>query len=262
MAGSLLGDEGPTLCRWARWRFATRSKTRSFLPDLPDGQITHFLSSPFRKNIPLSPSGKSALPARAIPFRKRGVGHRHERWDGMRWTRQCARRACQCVRRSRVVLTPRRWRQVLEELTLLGSDGDKKARSPRRARRKPLKPLRRECRIASAEPVCSCALFCAFLHTRPRVQRAPAIPCSLFFFGGSTSCKPRANRAARRRTCVCGLRWVCRLTKQLSSPGLTVVARSSRAKTRSYCFPACPFRALGPSHGPGFSAKRALKIAL
>src|SRR6478752_6674542 len=75
MAGSLLGDEGPTLCRWARWRFATRSKTRSFLPDLPDGQITHFLSSPFRKNIPLSPSGKSALPARAIPFRKRGVGH-------------------------------------------------------------------------------------------------------------------------------------------------------------------------------------------
>jgi hypothetical protein len=23
-----------------------------------------------------------------IPFRERGVGHRHERWDGMRWTRQ------------------------------------------------------------------------------------------------------------------------------------------------------------------------------
>ena len=23
-----------------------------------------------------------------IPFRKRGVGHRHGRWDGMRWTRQ------------------------------------------------------------------------------------------------------------------------------------------------------------------------------
>ena len=54
----------------------------------PVGQITENLSSPQRKNIPLSPSGKSALPARAIPFRKRGVGHRHERWDGMRWTRQ------------------------------------------------------------------------------------------------------------------------------------------------------------------------------
>jgi hypothetical protein len=24
----------------------------------------------------------------AIPSRERGVGHRHERWDGMRWTRQ------------------------------------------------------------------------------------------------------------------------------------------------------------------------------
>jgi hypothetical protein len=36
-----------------------------------------------------------------------------------------------------VVLTPRRWRQVLERLTLLWSDGVKKARSPRRARYKP-----------------------------------------------------------------------------------------------------------------------------
>jgi hypothetical protein len=40
-------------------------------------------------------------------------------------------------------------------------------------------PPRRECRIASAEPVCSCAFFCALLHTRPRVQRAPGIPCAL-----------------------------------------------------------------------------------
>jgi hypothetical protein len=52
---------------------------------------------------------------------------------GMRWTRWCARRARQCVRRSRVVLTPRRWCQVLGKLTLLGSDGGKKARSPGRA---------------------------------------------------------------------------------------------------------------------------------
>jgi hypothetical protein len=48
-------------------------------------------------------------------------------------------------RRSRVVLTPRRWRQVG------GSDssgeGGNKARSPGRARRKPLKPLRGECRV-------------------------------------------------------------------------------------------------------------------
>jgi hypothetical protein len=48
--------------------------------------------------------------------------------------------AYSCGRRSRVVLTPRRWRQVGErDFT---GDGDKKARSPGRARRKPLKPLR------------------------------------------------------------------------------------------------------------------------
>ena len=50
-----------------------------------------------------------------------------------------------CGRRSRVVLTPRRRRQALEKRAsckFLGGDGDKKARSPRRARRKPLKPLR------------------------------------------------------------------------------------------------------------------------
>ena len=54
-------------------------------------------------------------------------------------------------RRSRVVLTPRRWRQgggrhlcptgLLEVLHSAG-DGGKQARSPGRARRKPLKPLR------------------------------------------------------------------------------------------------------------------------
>src|ERR1700691_3200620 len=50
-----------------------------------------------------------------------------------------------CGRRSRVVLTPRRWRQVGEnDFT---GDGGNKARSPGRARRNPLKPLRREGRV-------------------------------------------------------------------------------------------------------------------
>jgi hypothetical protein len=50
-----------------------------------------------------------------------------------------------CGRRSRVVLTPRRRRQVGGGNS--ADDGDKKARSPGRSRRKPLKPLRRECRV-------------------------------------------------------------------------------------------------------------------
>jgi hypothetical protein len=69
----------------------------------------------------------------------------------MRWTRVA--RADECAiggRRSRVVLMPRRWRQILEKLTLLRDDGDNKARSPGRSRRKPLKPLRREGRVQPA----------------------------------------------------------------------------------------------------------------
>src|ERR1700733_2715475 len=38
------------------------------------------------------------------------------------------------------------------------------------------KPLRREGRTASAEPVCSCAFFYLPVHMRPRVQRAPGLP--------------------------------------------------------------------------------------
>ena len=34
-------------------------------------------------------------------------------------------------------------------------------------------------------PVCSCAPFLHFWHTRPRVQRAPGIPCALFFSRGA-----------------------------------------------------------------------------
>ena len=40
------------------------------------------LSSPVRKNISVFPKRKSALYPSAIPSRKRGVGHRHERWGG------------------------------------------------------------------------------------------------------------------------------------------------------------------------------------
>jgi hypothetical protein len=53
-------------------------------------------------------------------------------------------------RRSRVVLMPRRWHQVPRKQAScksLGGEGGKQARSPGRARRKPLKPLRGECRV-------------------------------------------------------------------------------------------------------------------
>src|ERR1700735_5495886 len=61
--------------------------------------------------------------------------------QGMRWTRAALlTRALICGRRSRVVLTPRRWRQASQKC--LRGDGGKQARSPGRARNKLLKPSR------------------------------------------------------------------------------------------------------------------------
>ena len=160
----------------------------------PVGQITENLSSPQRKNIPLSPSGKSALPARAVSPDERGGSRSSRTCGGMRWTRIAAKDERRyLVRRSRVVLTPRRWCQVRERLTLLGSDGDNKARSPRRARRKPLKPLRREGRMLSAEPVCSCAFSNAqFAHETAGAARTRSSLRPLAW-EGQNSCKPRAQ---------------------------------------------------------------------
>src|SRR3981189_913318 len=81
-------------------------------------------------------------------FARDGVAGRVERLVS---DQQRADERCCSVRRSRVVLTPRCWRQVRgglvcptglgQSLNPLG-DGGKRARSPGRARRKPLKPLR------------------------------------------------------------------------------------------------------------------------
>ena len=113
------------------------------------------------------------------------------------------------VRQSRVVLAPVAGVKSAEaQHTQPGllrcqfaDDGDKTNSSPGRARNKPLKPLRREGRMFSAEPVCSCAdLFRAFLHMRPRVQRAPGLPCALCFREGRMMDMTRADGVARMRT--------------------------------------------------------------
>ena len=71
---------------------------------------------------------------------------------GMRWTLLVREtNAPTSGRRSRVVLTPRRWRQALRKYPL--GDGGKKARSPGRARSKPLKPFARGKPDDTAVPV-------------------------------------------------------------------------------------------------------------
>src|SRR6266850_1281071 len=80
-------------------------------------------------------------------FARDGIAGRVERLVS---DQQRADERCCSVRRSRVVLTPRRWRQVRGvksarpglDKNMSAGDGGKTARSPGRARRKPLKPLR------------------------------------------------------------------------------------------------------------------------
>jgi hypothetical protein len=136
-----------------------------------------------RKNHPSGKSvssGKSCpAPARKIfrfPF---GANHlhplsrpapsggaardRHETRGGMRWTRAVPKtRALACGRRSRVVLTPRRWRQVSREASFSGATVTTKP-DRRGARRKPLKPLRGECRAFRRDrgDLLACFLFFA-----------------------------------------------------------------------------------------------------
>ena len=112
----------------------------------------------------------------------------------MRWTQMVLlTRAPACGRRSRVVLTPRRRRQVSGGNS--ADDGDKKARSPGRARRKPLKPLRAGMPGYSGATVVtnSCAFYT--LRTRLRVHWAPGIPRARCFQGG----KFMHNSGASRR---------------------------------------------------------------
>jgi hypothetical protein len=100
-----------------------------------------------------------------------------------------------------VVLTPRRWRQVGGRKS--ADDGGKQARSPRRARRKPLKPLRGECRAFSGVTVVTNAR--AYYHyTRGcgRIGR-PAFPAPSDRRGRDVPAKTRAKHAARSRSRVC-----------------------------------------------------------
>jgi hypothetical protein len=107
----------------------------------------------------------------------------------MQWT-QAARltSALPCGRQSRVVLTPRRRRQVSggdvgpngPDTPLSAGDGDKKARSPGSAK-ETVKTIAQETPGVSGEPVVT-MLVCFFnSHARLRVQRAPGFPCALCF---------------------------------------------------------------------------------
>src|SRR3981081_3793923 len=135
-------------------------------------------------------------------FARDGIAGRVERLVS---DQQRADERCCCVRRSRVVLTPRRWRQVRGvasaqpglDKTISAGDGGKRARSPGRARHKLLKPLRAGTsgdsgvlvvtRVLSTTTSAHEAAGAAGTRRSPRPQRA------------EDKATARAHRVARRK---------------------------------------------------------------
>ena len=83
-------------------------------------------------------------------------------------------------------------------------DGGKTNSSPGRARHKPSNHCAGNVGCSPLPCMLVCALSCP-LHTGPRVQRAPGIPCALSLPRAKRSGKPRARCAARTLICVCSL---------------------------------------------------------
>jgi hypothetical protein len=71
---------------------------------------------------------------------------------------------------------PRRWGQALRDVSK--SDGGYQARHTEESTEQPLKPLRREGRVAPVEPVVPTRVL-STLRTGPRVQPASGLPCAL-----------------------------------------------------------------------------------
>ena len=105
----------------------------------------------------------------------------------MRWTLKAATDARgQSVRQRRVVLTPRCWRRRWQQY--MAHRGERVISR---------KAIAQGMSDALRCPVCSCAHFLVTLHTRPRVQRAPGLPCTSHARGGKRAGTTRARRAAR-----------------------------------------------------------------
>src|SRR5262249_47672049 len=84
-----------------------------FQPDLPDRQNSEFPVQSLRKKYFCFSEAQISRMVQASRLAQRGVtADRHETWGGMRWTPMCTDERHRGVRRNRVVLTPRRWRQV------------------------------------------------------------------------------------------------------------------------------------------------------
>ena len=135
------------------------------------------------------------------------------------------------IRRMRRMRTEKLWRP--DASTLASSrqgnpagDGGKKARSPGRPQRKPLKPSRRECRIVSANLWWLTRVLFTFAH---EAAGKPNARHSLrpLFFRGTPFCKTRVHHAAGMQPPVREAGWNLRTGRRLES---LQTIRSSRRR--------------------------------
>ncbi len=107
-------------------------------------------------------------------------------------------------RRSRVVLTPRRWRQACGTISQV--TGARKPDSPGRARRKPLKPIAQETPGCPAKPVVTESRVLFYFRTRGcGCGLTPGVSCALLrrkiFAKPGRKCAPRGCGYMSRRHC-------------------------------------------------------------
>ena len=123
----------------------------------------------------------------AMALRARGIAGRPQAlsWAVSDRSAQDERRCC--VRQKRVVLAPVAGVKLAEVVRIQpgsigrqsGSDGGKRNSSPGRARHKPSNHCAGKAGCSPLDLYARVRTSLCILHTRPRVQRAPGLPCAL-----------------------------------------------------------------------------------
>lgn len=218
-------DEHASLC--PPYGTADHAKTRRAKKRISLANSTRFGSSSLRgRNIPLLIYPKSAPSTRIPPHRRGAYASSRYVECGLRWTRGArAREALQgglglgpgavsdrsaqderryCVRQKRVVLAPVAGVKSAEvsrsqpgsQDRQFADDGGKRNSSPGRARHKPSNHRAGKAGCSPLDLYARVRTSLCILHTGPRVQRAPGLPCALSFLRRQTT---RDNSGASRR---------------------------------------------------------------
>src|SRR6202034_1791907 len=130
--------------RVARMGPRPRPRRRTSWVICPSGKSLEIVSSPFGKNISLRRLLETPLGIPAVPPRIEGrIAIVTNVGCGMQWTRVAAQDGRRrSGRRSRVVLTPRRWRQLGDDcFGNRAGDGDKKPRLTRESAKETVKTI-------------------------------------------------------------------------------------------------------------------------